>query len=256
MAEKAAETVVIQAVNLTKDRLSSFLRKRTRVLDGLNLRVLKGQTYGLLGPNGAGKTTTIKLLLGLLKKDSGEVTVLSAPPGTAQALSKIGFLPENPYFYTHLTGLEFLTFMAELFALPKNLIRTRAQSLLEKVSLTDSAHKAMGTYSKGMLQRLGIAQALINDPELLFLDEPMSGLDPIGRMEVRQLLKELKAEGKTIFLNSHLMPDVSELCDHIGILASGKLVAECPVSEITESGNFRALEDFFLQKIKAADAEN
>lgn len=254
MAERAAETVVIEATNLTKDRLSSFLRKPTRVLDGLNLQVKQGQTYGLLGPNGAGKTTTIKLLLGLLKADSGELKVLGRAPGDSKSLAKIGFLPENPYFYSHLTGLEFLTFVGQLFAMPADILAARVKSLLARVSLTAASGQAMSKYSKGMLQRLGIAQALINDPELLFLDEPMSGLDPIGRMEVRQILKELKKEGKTIFFNSHLMADVSELCDQIGVMVSGKLVADCPLSSVTTSGNFQELEAFFLEQVHRAQS--
>lgn len=249
MAEKAADTVVIEATNLTKDRLSSFLRKPTRVLDGLNLKVMQGQTYGLLGPNGAGKTTTIKLLLGLLKADSGELKVLGEAAGSPTGLAKIGFLPENPYFYTHLTGREFLTFVGQLFNLPTATISTRVKELLERVSLSSAADQAMGKYSKGMLQRLGIAQALINDPLLLFLDEPMSGLDPIGRMEVRKILKELKSEGKTVFFNSHLMADVGELCDQVGVLVGGKLVADRPLASISSTGNFKDLEEFFLEQV-------
>ncbi len=254
MTEFSVDTpqVVIEAVNLTKDRLSSFLKKRTRVLDGLNLQIYAGQTYGLIGPNGAGKTTTVKLLLGLLRPDEGEAKVLGAPSSQRENLARIGFLPENPYFYSHLTGREFLTFVGKLFSLPDDLIETRVKNLVEKVSLVDACDKPTGKYSKGMLQRLGIAQALINDPQILFLDEPMSGLDPLGRMDVRRILHELKAEGKTIFFNSHLLPDVGELCDRVGLLVNGKMVADSPVSDIAEGGNFKALEDFFLEHVQAA----
>ncbi|MBP9093005.1 ABC transporter ATP-binding protein [bacterium] len=248
--EIASPQVVIEATNLTKDRLSSFLKKRTRVLDSVSLRVEAGQTYGLIGPNGAGKTTTVKLLLGLLHPDSGQASVLGSPASARDKLAQIGFLPENPYFYSHLTGREFLTFVGKLFSMPDALIKERVKLLVEKVSLENACDRATGKYSKGMLQRLGIAQALINDPQVLFLDEPMSGLDPLGRMDVRRILHELKAEGKTIFFNSHLLPDVGELCDRVGLLVQGKMVADAPVSEIAPDGNFKALEDFFLEHVK------
>lgn len=248
--EIASPQVVIEATNLTKDRLSSFLKKRTRVLDSVSLRVEAGQTYGLIGPNGAGKTTTVKLLLGLLHPDSGQAFVLGSPSSARDKLDQIGFLPENPYFYSHLTGREFLTFVGQLFSMPDALIKERVKLLVEKVSLENACDRPTGKYSKGMLQRLGIAQALINDPQVLFLDEPMSGLDPLGRMDVRRILHELKDEGKTIFFNSHLLPDVGELCDRVGLLVQGKMVADSAVSDIAKDGNFKALEDFFLEHVK------
>lgn len=255
MAEPDAPKVVIEAVNLSKDRLSSFLKKRTRVLDQVNLQVEAGQTYGLIGPNGAGKTTTVKLLLGLLRPDEGRASVLGSPAEERQNLASIGFLPENPYFYSHLTGREFLTFVGNLFSLPDPLIKERVKHLVEKVSLTDACDKPTGKYSKGMLQRLGIAQALINDPAILFLDEPMSGLDPLGRMDVRRILHELKKEGKTIFFNSHLLPDVGELCDRVGLLVQGRMVADTPVAAIAPDGNFKALEEFFFENVQKVDAK-
>jgi ABC-2 type transport system ATP-binding protein len=254
MAEPDAPKVVIEAVNLSKDRLSSFLKKRTRVLDSVNLQVEAGQTYGLIGPNGAGKTTTVKLLLGLLRPDGGKASVLGSPAQEREKLAQIGFLPENPYFYSHLTGREFLTFVGKLFSLPDGVIKERVKYLVEKVSLKDACDKPTGKYSKGMLQRLGIAQALINDPAVLFLDEPMSGLDPLGRMDVRGILHELKKEGKTIFFNSHLLPDVGELCDRVGLLVNGRMVADTTVAAIAPGGDFKALEDFFFEHVQKADA--
>ncbi|MBK9145633.1 MAG: ABC transporter ATP-binding protein [Candidatus Melainabacteria bacterium] len=244
-----SSAVVISARGLTKDRVSSFLRKRVRVLSSLDLAVTRGETYGLLGPNGAGKTTTLKILLGLLRPDSGEARVLDAPAGHPAALRKIGFLPENPYFYSHLTAMEFLDFVGQLFEMPAPERKTRAGELLARVGLSESADKQMVRFSKGMLQRLGIAQSLINDPKVLFLDEPMSGLDPIGRKDVRLILQELKEKGKTIFFNSHLLPDVNEICDRVGVMHRGRLVSEDRVADISSRGDYRDLEEYFLQQV-------
>ncbi|MBX3072647.1 ABC transporter ATP-binding protein [Candidatus Obscuribacterales bacterium] len=240
---------VIEARGLSKDRVSSFLLRRSPILDGLSLSVKQGETYGLLGPNGAGKTTTVKILVGLMRPDRGEALVLGEKAGAQSALRKIGFLPENPYFYSHLTGLEFLEFIGQLFGLKKTELRDRVKQLLELVSMTVDADKPMRKYSKGMLQRLGIAQSLINDPEVVFWDEPMSGLDPIGRRDVRKILLDLKARGKTIFFNSHLLPDVSDVCDRVGVLAKGKLVAEDEIKNIVHSGGHKDLEEYFLEKV-------
>lgn len=244
---------VIETSGLVKDHISPLLRKRTRVIDGLNLTVKKGQTFGLLGPNGAGKTTTIKLLLGLLKPTAGSVKVLDYPAGSTKALFQIGFLPENPYFYSYLTAYEFLDFFGQLFNLSASERKDRAKELLEMVSLSESANKPIHKFSKGMLQRLGIAQCLINEPNILFLDEPNTGLDPIGRRDVRNILLKLKEAGKTIFFSSHLLPDVSELCDYIGILHKGKYVAHGTVSSICPSGDYKDLEDYFFQVISSQD---
>lgn len=241
--------LVIEAKALCKDRVSSFLLKRSLILHAVSFSVKEGETYGLLGPNGAGKTTTIKLLLGLLRPDGGEACVLGRKAGHKEALREIGFLPENPYFYSHLTGGEFLTFVGRLFGMGKAQIKERKSYLLNLVSMTCEADKPMHKYSKGMLQRLGVAQALMNDPKLVFLDEPMSGLDPIGRKDVRDILIGLKQKGKTVFFNSHLLPDVDELCDRIGILNEGKLVAEDEVKNINRGGGYRDLEDYFLSQV-------
>jgi len=246
MTDEAA----IAASNLTKDLVSSFLRKKTRVLENLNLTINRNETFGLLGPNGAGKTTTLKIFVGLMRPTAGQALVLGAPAGDPKALSRIGFLPENPYFYSYLTGREFMEFVASLFGLSRAVRKDRCNELLETVCLSRAdADKPMGKYSKGMLQRLGIAQSLINDPDILFWDEPMSGLDPIGRRDVRAILSRLKEQKKTIFFNSHLLPDVNEVCDRVGILNHGKLVAAEKISAISSSGNYKALEEYFLQAV-------
>jgi len=247
---------VVETTNLSKDLTSNFLRRRARILDGLSLSVCKGETYGLIGPNGAGKTTTLKLLLGLIRPTSGSVTVFGLPPGDKRALSKIGYLPENPYFYSHLTAYEFLDFVGQLFGLPRAERTKRIKELLALVNLTGPQDVQMRKYSKGMLQRLGIAQSLINEPELIFWDEPMSGLDPIGRKDVRHILAELKKAGKTIFFNSHLLPDVNEVCDRVGVLNQGKLVGQEKISAISNNGSYRDLEDYFLSVIESASRES
>lgn len=239
---------VIEARGLNKDRVSSFLLKRSRVLDNLSLSVKQGETYGLIGPNGAGKTTTVKILVGLMRPDSGEALVLGEQAGARNALAKIGFLPENPYFYSHLTGREFLDFVGQMFGIKQRELAERIESLLGLVKMKEDADKPMRKYSKGMLQRLGIAQSLINDPEVIFWDEPMSGLDPIGRRDVREILTNLKEKGKTIFFNSHLLPDVSDVCDRVGVLVKGKLVAEDEIKNINRGGH-RDLEEYFLEKV-------
>jgi ABC-2 type transport system ATP-binding protein len=245
---------VIQVQELTKEVVSSFRRKRVRILDQFSLTVNAGETFGLLGLNGAGKTTVVKLMIGLSRPTSGTVTVLGRPAGDRQSLARIGFLPENPYFYSHLTAREFLDFVGSLFGI-KHAERTkRVNELLNLLGLAEAENKAMRTFSKGMLQRLGIAQSLINDPDILFWDEPMSGLDPIGRSDVRRILLELKKAGKTIFFNSHLMPDVNELCDRIGIVHRGRLLVDDTITKISKNGNYRDLEDYFLAQV--TDAEN
>ncbi len=238
---------VIETANLTKDHVSHFLRKKFRAVDGLTLTVERSETFGLLGLNGAGKTTTLKLLLGLLRPTTGTATVLGFPAGDRQALAKIGFLPENPYFYSYLTGAEFLDFAGLTFGIAKTERRERAESLLHLVSMSHAGGTPIRKYSKGMMQRLGIAQSLMNDPELIFWDEPTSGLDPIGRRDVRLILHKLKDQGKTIFFNSHLLPDVSEICDRVGVLHKGRLVGSEKVSTITGGGGYQNLEEYFLE---------
>jgi len=229
--------LAVETINLTKDYRVGFLRKRPkRALDGLNLQVEAGEVFGLLGPNGAGKTTTLKILLGLIFPTSGTARILGKELGDVSARARIGYLPENPYFYVHLTALEFLNYVAELFGLARDERRRRVGQLLERVGLEASRHVPLGKFSKGMVQRVGIAQALINDPQLIFLDEPMSGLDPLGRREVRDLILDLKKQGKTVFFSTHILSDAETLCNRVAILNRGRLQGCGDLGEILHLG--------------------
>jgi len=206
-----------------KSYRSDFLRRRKPVLQGVQLELAEGETLAYLGHNGAGKTTTIKALLGLIRVDSGRVEVFGHRAGDPAALARLGYLPENPWFYDHLTGREFLHLVADLHRLPRSKSRRRVDEVLELVGMTENADRRLRTFSKGMLQRMGLGQALVNDPELLILDEPMGGLDPVGRHQIRTLLTGLKEQGKTIFMSSHILSDVESLADRVAILDGGRL---------------------------------
>jgi ABC-2 type transport system ATP-binding protein len=214
----------IETNNLTKDYPVGFWRKRPkRVLHGLNLTVESGEVFGLLGPNGAGKSTTLKILLRLIFPTAGTARILGRPLHDVDMHARIGFLPENPYFYDHLTPAEFLNYAAALFRISDQDRSHRVASLLERVGLTESRDVPMRKFSKGMVQRLGVAQALVNDPELVILDEPMSGLDPLGRREVRDIILGLREEGKTVLFSTHILSDAESICDRVGILDRGRL---------------------------------
>jgi len=214
----------IEIVGLKKTYRSGVRRRSVTALNGLDLCVNRNEIFGFLGPNGAGKTTTLKILLGLLFPTAGSARVLGKPVGDLSVKAKVGFLPENPYFYEYLTCRELLDFYCRLFSIQKSERGKRIDRLLARVSLDHVANRQVRKLSHGMLQRLGIAQSLINDPEVLFLDEPMAGLDPVGRRTIREMIHELKAEGKTIFFSSHILQDAELLCDHVGILREGRLV--------------------------------
>jgi len=215
---------VISVDNLTK-RYRNPHGGDKAALNGLTLEVPAGEIYGFLGPNGAGKTTTIKLLLGLIAPTAGTGTVLGSPLGSVEARRRLGFLPESPYFYEFVRGEELLDYYARLFGLPESVRRQRVESLLKTVGLWESRRLTIRKYSRGMLQRLGLAQALINDPDLVILDEPAGGLDPIGRREMRDVLLQLRERGKTVFLSSHILAEVEMVCNRIAILHLGRLVA-------------------------------
>ena len=196
---------------------------RTVAVDGLSLSTEPGEIFGLVGPNGAGKTTTLKMMLGLIRADRGEVRLLGRSPTDPTARQRIGFLPENPYFYDYLTAREFLDFYGRLKGMDAAARRTRVGEQLERVGLARHAGTALRKFSKGMIQRLGLAQAILDDPELLILDEPMSGLDPVGRREVRDIILSFRAAGRTVFFSSHILQDAELICDRVAILRGGKL---------------------------------
>lgn len=227
--------VVVQTKGLGKAYRTGFwLNQRVTSLKDCSLTICQGETFGLLGPNGAGKTTLLKILLGIIRPTTGSATLLDQPLGDSAVKQRIGYLPENAYFYDFLTGWEFLQYTAGLFGLSRAAQQRRIIELLDLVGLPQETakKKQLRQYSKGMLQRVGMAQALINDPDVVFLDEPMSGLDPTGRFQVREIILALKREGKTIFFNSHILSDVEVICDRIAILDQGELIALGNLNEL------------------------
>jgi ABC-2 type transport system ATP-binding protein len=227
-------TTVVRTDRLTKDFYRGFWKPRPhRALDALSIEVPAGGVYGLLGPNGAGKSTTLKLLTNLIRPTAGTAELLGRPPGDVHARQRLGFLPEHPTFYDHLTAEELLAYFAGLFGYRGNERRRRAGAVLDRVGLGADRTRPIRQYSKGMVQRVGLAQALINDPELVILDEPMSGLDPIGRREVREMILALRDDGRTILFSSHILSDAEMLCSRVGILSKGTLVATGTIDELT-----------------------
>jgi ABC-2 type transport system ATP-binding protein len=217
---------VVRTDRLTKDYSVGFWRQKPRrALDGLTLEVQAGEVFGLLGPNGAGKTTTLKLLLDLVRPSSGRVEILGCPVADFRVRQRVGYLPENPYFYDYLTAEELLGYFAGLFGYRGADRRARVSRLLDEVEIGAERREPLRRFSKGMLQRVGLAQALLNDPEVIVLDEPMSGLDPLGRRSVRQRILRLRDEGRTVFFSSHILGDAEALCSRVAILASGRLVS-------------------------------
>ncbi len=208
---------------------------------GVSLAIPEGGVYGLIGPNGSGKSTIMKALVGLLSPDSGQCRVFGRPATAAANRREIGFLPENPYFYKFLTGEETVRFYGRLCGLRGSALRARAAELLELTGLTEAAHRRLGGYSKGMLQRIGLAQALVQRPRLLVLDEPTAGVDPIGSRSIRDIILALKQEGMTVFLCSHLLEQVQEICDRVGILYQGCLIAEGSMDELTRDERRREI---------------
>ncbi len=224
----------IETTNLTKVYTSSFGKKKVEALTNLNLNVAGGMIFGLLGPNGAGKTTLIKLLLSIIFPTNGSAKILNEDITNYHIKKRVGYLPENHKYPSYLNGGDVLQFFGKLSGLEGEYLNKRIDELLALVNLSKWKKTKVKNYSKGMMQRLGLAQALLNDPELIFLDEPTDGVDPIGRKEIRDILLELKTKGKTIFLNSHLLSEVELITDRVGILNKGKLLKEGTVSELTE----------------------
>lgn len=223
--------------DLHKSFRVGFIPKKKKILKGISLAVEEGEIFGYLGPNGAGKTTTLKCVLGLIFPEKGKIELFNLPHLSLQAKERIGFLPENPYFYEHLTASEFLHFYGELFPLKKSEIAKKTEELLNLVGLEKWANLPLRKFSRGMLQRIGIAQALINEPALVLLDEPLGGLDPLGRKEIRDIIVGLKKEGKTVFLSSHILQDIEMICDRVAIIVNGEIISQ------------GALEDLVSEKI-------
>ena len=233
---------VVQIESIHKVFRVGFWGRRVTAVDQLSLDVRRGEVFGFLGPNGAGKTTTIKMLIGLIYPTSGQARIFGHAVGDPAAKAKLGFLPESPYFYDYLTSREFLNFYGHLFGLWGGSLDKRVDELLELVGMSHAKDLQLRKFSKGMLQRVGIAQALINDPELVVLDEPMSGLDPIGRKEVRDLIFRLKESGKTVMFSSHILHDAELLCDRVAMIMKGRLVACGQVSELIQQGTTQEVE--------------
>ncbi|UXE62648.1 MAG: ABC transporter ATP-binding protein [Woronichinia naegeliana WA131] len=243
---------VVETWNLNKIYRTGFwLNQKVQSLTNCSLSVQQGETFGLLGPNGAGKTTLLKILLGVIRPTNGRAVLLGQPIGDRATKQRVGYLPENAYFYDFLTAWEFLTFVGGLFQISKPILNKRIATTFDLVGLDQKTakKKQLRQYSKGMLQRVGMAQALINDPELVFLDEPMSGLDPLGRYQVREIILSLKEQGKTIFFNSHILTDVEQICDRIAILARGELLCVGSLEEILGRA------DVYQVIIKGGEAE-
>ena len=238
MSDQPTEVVCVSEV--VKDFRPGFGLRKKRALDGISFRVRKGEIFGFVGPNGAGKTTILKILMGLIGATAGKASILGHDVRDTAFRRHVGFLPENPYFYDFLTGREILAFYAKLSGVSRAGRRERVEKLLDWVGLEKASDARLRTYSKGMLQRIGIAQALVHDPTVVFLDEHMSGLDPIGRKEIRDLILRLRAEGKTVFMNTHILSDVEMVCDHVAIIVHGRIRFEGAIEEFLGGGEREA----------------
>jgi ABC-2 type transport system ATP-binding protein len=222
----------VEIKNLVKDFRTSFRKQMLRAVDGVSLRIMPGEVYGLIGPNGSGKSTTMKALLGLVAPTAGQCAIFGKDSLKVDSRNDVGFLPENPYFYKHLSGAETLRFYGKLCGLKGKVLDERVSELLALVDLEGARDRRLGGYSKGMLQRIGLAQALVQEPRLVILDEPTAGVDPIGSRQIRDLILKLKERGITVFLCSHLLEQVQEVCDHVGIIFRGKMVKEGKLDEL------------------------
>jgi len=239
----------MQDIEIKKLTIEYYTKSGTiKAVNDLSLSIPGGSVFGFLGPNGAGKTTTMKMLVGLATPTSGEILIGGKSPHDIETRRHIGFMPESPSFYAYLSGREFLELVAAIFGMTDS--RVRIDEVLGAVDLIGREERQIRTYSKGMLQRLGLAQAILNDPQILFLDEPLDGLDPLGRAEIKQIILDLKKRGKTVFLNSHILADVAEICDMVGIIDKGSLIV-CDTPR-TLSDGYHDLEDAFVHIIRKA----
>jgi len=228
------ETPAVTVDHLTKVFPTPFSRQKVAAVVDLSFEVGDGEVYGLIGPNGSGKSTTLKVILGLIAPSAGHTRIFGIDSGKVGSRRDVGFLPENPYFYKHLTGREMLSFYGKLCGMRREKLAERIPELLQLVSLEDAADRALGGYSKGMLQRIGLAQAMIHGPRLVVLDEPTAGVDPRGSRQIRDLILELKRQGISVILSSHLLEQVQEVCDRIGIIYKGRMMREGRLDELTE----------------------
>lgn len=223
---------VLEVKNLHKSFKTGFIPQKKKVLQGITFQVSEGEIFGYLGPNGAGKTTTLKCILGIIYPEEGEIRLFGLPHTSLEAKKKIGFLPENPYFYEYLTASEFLRFYGQLFGLSPAQREKKISALLQLVGLTHASDIQLRKFSRGMLQRIGLAQALINEPSLVFLDEPLGGLDPLGRKEMRDIILRLREEGKTVFLCSHILQDIEMICDRVAIIVKGRIIDQGKLQDL------------------------
>lgn len=244
---------IVRAEKVVQQFRQGFWMKRVEILHGVDLEVPEGSVFGFLGANGAGKTTLIHLIAGLRRPTSGRVLVGGAEATTIQARSRIGYLPERPYFYDHLTGEGLLTHFGKLAGMSPNRIRERIPVVLKQVGMSDARKVELRRYSKGMLQRIGIAQGILHDPEVLILDEPMSGLDPLGRKEIRELILKEAGEGRTIFFSSHVIPDVEAICDRVALIKKGKIIGAGPIGDLLSKGDVES--EVILSGIGEKDAK-
>ena len=226
----AASAISVQG--LTKDFRVGLRGLKLRAVDNLTLEIPRGQVFGLLGPNGCGKSTTLKIVLGLVPATTGTISILGSPSATAEARKRTGFLPEAPYFHKFLTGRELVEYCARLSGVPADKVPAAVEASLELAAMTEAANRPIGTYSKGMLQRIGLAQAIVHDPELVILDEPTAGVDPVGSAAIGRMIHAMRAKGKTIVLCSHLLGQVEQVCDRVAIMDRGRLVLEGRVDEV------------------------
>ncbi len=231
---------IVRVESIVKDFRPGLGIRAKRVLHGVSFSVREGEIFGFVGPNGAGKTTTLKILMGLIRATGGRASILGQEVGDAAYREHIGFLPENPYFYAFLSAREILRFYARLSGVEGARMESQIQTLIDQVGLNDASDARLGTYSKGMLQRVGIAQALIHDPQVVFLDEPMSGLDPIGRKDIRDIILRLKSEGRTVFMNTHILNDVEMICDRVAIIVKGRIRYEGPIRAFLKEDELRS----------------
>ncbi len=222
----------IEIAGLYKSFKSEFLRKNKEILKGISFNVEEGEIFGYLGPNGAGKTTTLKCILGLIFPDRGKIEIFTLPHLSLKVKARLGYLPENPYFYDYLTASEFLRFYSQIYAIEKKKIEQKITELLWLVGLEKFTRLQLRKFSKGMLQRIGLAQSLLNDPDLVLLDEPLGGLDPLGRKEIRDVIVRLREEGKTVFLSSHILQDIEMICDRVAIIVEGQIINQGKLDDL------------------------